>query len=87
MAYCDNVFCTGDVSEHEHVALAGRKFCSAACAEDWYQQNEALAEPAGPSPARRDDFANGSGGTLNRPQGDGSISGAGAASKTRRTAA
>jgi hypothetical protein len=74
MAFCDNVFCTGDVSEHDHVALAGRKFCSVACAEDWYRQNEALAEPAplrrvaetaaGPAMPPREDFSTGAGATL-----------------------
>jgi hypothetical protein len=75
MAFCDNVFCTNQVHESECVPLAGRKFCCAACAEDWYRQNEALAEPAthdgqtaaGPSPAFREDFSSGAGATL-RPR-------------------
>ncbi len=48
MVLCDNVFCSGEVVEFEYITLAGRRFCCVACADDWYQQNEALAEAATP---------------------------------------
>jgi hypothetical protein len=76
MAFCDNVFCTHQVKDSESVSLAGRKFCCAACAEDWYRQNEALAEPAmhdgqaaaGPSPEFREDSSSGAGATFRAPR-------------------
>ncbi|MFZ1110505.1 MAG: hypothetical protein WAN43_19435 [Rhodomicrobium sp.] len=72
MAFCDNVFCSNHVRESESVPLAGRKFCCEACAEDWYRQNEALAEPAphaaqtaaGPSLPPREDLSTSAGATL-----------------------
>ncbi len=48
MVLCDNVFCTGETVEFEYITIAGRKFCCVACADDWYQQNEVLAEAATP---------------------------------------
>ena len=48
MVLCDNVFCSGEVIEFEYITLAGRRFCCVACADAWYQQNEALAESAMP---------------------------------------
>ena len=49
MVLCDNVFCSNETIEFEYVTLAGRRFCCVACAEDWYQQNEVLAESTIPA--------------------------------------
>ncbi len=53
MAQCDNAFCSSETIEFEYIVRAGRKFCCVACADAWYQQNEALADAASPFRERR----------------------------------
>jgi hypothetical protein len=48
MALCDNAFCTEEVADCGHIAMAGRKFCCLACTDDWRRQNDALIEAAAP---------------------------------------
>lgn len=48
MALCDNAFCTEEIADCGHIAVAGRKFCCLACADDWRRQNDALTEAGAP---------------------------------------
>jgi len=48
MALCDNAFCSGEIADCGHIAMAGRKFCCLVCADDWRRQNDALIDAAAP---------------------------------------